>query len=74
VYLHIDVDVTDPGELPGLAFPATGGPSLAAVTAAVRTVVSAGGVAAVGIACTYRAGRGTHRELAGLVAALSGLE
>jgi arginase len=74
VYLHIDVDVTDPGELPGLAFPAPGGPSLAAVTAAVRTVVAAGGVAAVGIACTYRSGSGSHRQLAGLVTALSGLE
>jgi arginase len=74
VYLHVDVDVTDPGELPGLMIPAPGGPSLAAVTAAVRTVVAAGGVAAVGVACTYRPGSGTDRQLTGLVEALSALE
>jgi arginase len=74
VYLHVDVDVTNPGDLPGLMIPAPGGPSLAAVTGAVRTVLAAGGVAAVGIACTYRRGSGTHRQLGGLVEALSGLE
>jgi arginase len=74
VYLHIDVDVTNPDDLPGLMIPAPGGPSLAAVTAAVRTVVAAGGVAAVGFACTYRPGSGTDRQLTGLIEALSGLE
>jgi arginase len=71
VYLHVDVDVTNPEDVPGLMIPAPGGPSLAAVTAAVRTVVAAGGVAAVGIACTYRKGSGAHRQLAGLAAELS---
>lgn len=71
VYLHVDVDVTNPDDLPGLLFPATGGPGLAAVTTAVRTVVAAGGVAAVGIACTYRHGSGAAHRLAGLVAELS---
>src|SRR5918998_1377121 len=51
VYLHVDVDVTNPDDLPGVMFPAAGGPSLAEVTAAVRTVVASGGVAAVGLAC-----------------------
>jgi arginase len=71
VYLHVDVDVANPDELPGLMFPAPGGPSLAAVADAVRTVVAAGGVAAVGIACTYRSSSGAHRLLAGLAADLS---
>ena len=74
VYLHVDVDVTNPDDLPGLLFPAAGGPGLAAVTEAVRAVVAAGGVAAVGLACTYGPGNGSHRRLAGLVEALSGLE
>jgi arginase len=74
VYLHVDVDVTNPDDLPGLLFPAAGGPGLAAVIAAVRAIVAAGGVAAVGLACTYRPGSGTHRQLAGLAEALSGLD
>jgi arginase len=74
VYLHVDVDVTNPDDLPGLLFPAAGGPGLAEVTAAVRAVVAAGGVAAVGLACTYRPGSGTHRQLAGLTEALSSLD
>jgi arginase len=74
VYLHIDVDVVDPDDLPGLLFPAPGGPSLAAVTEAARGIVAAGGVAAAGIACTYRRGSGAERMLAGLVEALSAAE
>jgi arginase len=74
VYLHVDVDVTNPDDLPGLLFPADGGPGLAAVIAAVHAVVAAGGVAAVGLACTYGPGNGTHRQLTGLAGALSGLE
>lgn len=74
VYLHVDVDVTNPDDVPGLMIPAPGGPSLAAVTEAVRAVVAAGGVAAVGIACTYRGGSGAHRRLAGLAAELSAVQ
>src|SRR5205823_2912878 len=44
VVLHVDVDVIDSGELPGLRFPAPGGPSSGAVTAAVRRIVSSGNV------------------------------
>ncbi len=71
VYLHVDVDVANPDDLPGLMIPAPGGPALAAVTDAVRTVVGAGGVAAVGIACTYRTGSGAHRLLSGVAAELA---
>lgn len=52
VYLHIDLDVLDPEEIGGLRFPAPGGPSVGTVIEAVRTVMSTGRVAAVGIACT----------------------
>lgn len=53
VYLHLDLDVLDPDELPGLRFPAPGGPSFGTFAEAVHAVVSTGRVAAVGIACTW---------------------
>lgn len=52
-YLHLDVDVVDPAELPGLMFPVPGGPPLAAVGEAVAQVLATGNVVAIGLACTY---------------------
>jgi arginase len=69
-----DLDPPEAEYLARAAIRATGGPALAAVTAAVRTVVAAGGVAAVGLACTYRPGSGADRQLRGLAEAVSGLE
>jgi arginase len=74
IYLHLDVDVVDPQDLPGLLFPAPDGPRLAAVAAAVRTVMSTGDVAAVGLACTYRPGSGAHRVLGELAGQLSSVQ
>jgi arginase len=74
LYLHIDVDVVDPADLPGLLFPAPDGPGLRAVAAAVQSVVSTGRVAAIGLACTYRPGSGGDRVLAGLAQAVSGVQ
>lgn len=54
LYLHIDVDVCDAGEVPGLLYPAPHGPTTAAVLNAVRQVVATGRVAAVGVAATWR--------------------
>jgi arginase len=51
--LHVDLDVVTPGDLAGLRFPVTGGPSAAAVTAAVRRVLDTGRVAAFDLACTW---------------------
>src|SRR5438874_1738296 len=51
VWLHLDVDVIDPGELPAVAFAAVGGPSMAAVGDLLRQlagVVDLGGVAPCG--------------------------
>lgn len=56
IYLHVDLDVVDPADLPGLRFPAPGGPRLAEVTAALHRVVATGRVAAVGLACTWHPG------------------
>jgi arginase len=58
LYLHLDCDVVTPDDLPGLLFPAAGGPGIGAVGAAVGRVMASGQVAAVGIGCTWHAGHG----------------
>lgn len=57
-YLHVDLDVVNPQDLPGLLFPAPGGPRLTEVTAALHRVLASGQVAALGLACTWRQGMG----------------
>ncbi|GIF76111.1 arginase family protein [Asanoa siamensis] len=51
--LHVDLDVIDAGALPGLRFPAPGGPSAAAVRAAMDEVLRTGRVAAIDLACPW---------------------
>jgi arginase len=51
--VHVDLDVTDPGELPGLLFPASGGPAAAEVVAAVRRILATGRVTVLHIACPW---------------------
>jgi arginase len=51
--LHVDLDVIDAGELPGLRFPAADGPSRAAVVDAVRRVLGTGRVVAVDLVCSW---------------------
>ncbi|WP_141578127.1 arginase family protein [Actinomadura sp. WMMA1423] len=51
--VHIDVDVVDAAELPGLKFPVGGGPSRDAVVGAVRRIMATGRVAALDIACPW---------------------
>jgi arginase len=58
LYLHLDLDVVDPDDVPGLLFPAPGGPSLPAVAEAIGRVVATGRVAAVGVGCTWRPAHG----------------
>lgn len=58
LYVHVDLDVVDPGELPGLRFPASGGPDLAAVFAAVGAAIDTGRVVGLGIACSWHPGHG----------------
>jgi arginase len=58
LYLHVDLDVVNPDDVPGLRFPATGGPGLTAVDEAVARVLATGRVAAVGLGCTWYPGRG----------------
>jgi arginase len=51
--VHADLDVIDPGELPGLRVPAPGGPSAGEVVAALRRLQATGRVVAWDIACTW---------------------
>jgi arginase len=46
VYLHVDIDVLDPVEAPGVNFPAAGGLRVAQLQEAVRKVVATGNIRA----------------------------
>ncbi len=63
LYLHLDADVIDPADLPGLMFPVPGGESVSTVMSALRRVVATGRVAAIGVACTWGAGDETAAEV-----------
>ena len=56
LYVHLDLDVIDPLAVPGLRYPAAGGPGCAEVAAALGMLLATGRVAAVGIACTWHPG------------------
>jgi arginase len=58
LYVHVDLDVVRPADLPGLRFPTPGGPSTAQVADALRLLLGTGRVAAVGIACSWLPGHG----------------
>jgi arginase len=49
IYLHVDVDVLDPVEAPGVNYPADGGLQVAQLQEAVREVVGLGNLAAIGL-------------------------
>ncbi len=73
LYVHLDLDVIDPSEVPGLRYPAPGGPTPGQVSSALRRLLGTGRVAAVGVACTWHPGRGAAAGLAPyLRAALAG--
>jgi arginase len=63
LYLHLDADVLDPGELPGLILPVPGGPGRGQVGRALRMMLGTGRVAAAGIACTWHRGQGAGASL-----------
>ncbi|WP_165367705.1 arginase family protein, partial [Phytoactinopolyspora endophytica] len=56
IFLHLDLDVIDPSDLPDLLFPAPGGPGLDAVFRAVRRIMETGQVVGIGVGCTWRPG------------------
>ena len=56
LYVHLDLDVIDPAQLPGLRFPAPGGPGPAQLAGALNALLGTGRVAAIGVACTWYPG------------------
>ncbi|HSK97190.1 MAG TPA: arginase family protein, partial [Euzebyales bacterium] len=66
LYVHVDVDVVDPADMPGMGFPASGGPSLQAVADALGALADAGHLAAVSFGITFR--RDGHQAADAVVA------
>ena len=67
LYVHLDVDVCAPADLPDLLYPVAGGAPVADVLAAVRGLVATGRVAAIGLAATWHHRTPARPEHAALV-------
>jgi arginase len=63
LYVHLDLDVIDSDQLPGLRFPAPGGPSPAQVAGALDALLGTGRVAAIGVGCTWYPGHSAAAQL-----------
>jgi len=70
LYVHVDVDICDPAELPDLLYPADGGVGVEELLAAVGELVGTGRVAALGLAATWHHRTPAQPEHAALVRAL----
>ena len=57
VYLHLDVDVVDSAQLPGLRFPSGPGPSVTQIEECLAAVCATADVGAACIACAWLPGR-----------------
>jgi arginase len=57
VYLHVDVDIVDSTEVPGLRFPAGPGPALADIEDCLTAVTAAADVVAASLACAWLPGQ-----------------
>ena len=64
LYVHVDLDVIDATRLPGLRYPAPGGPDAGQVADVLGMLLGTGRVAAVGVACTGFPGHGAGRLVA----------
>ncbi|MGN9911385.1 arginase family protein [Phytohabitans sp. LJ34] len=53
VYLHLDIDVVDSAQLPGLRFPSGPGPSLTQIEECLAAACATADVAGAGIACAW---------------------
>ncbi|GAA4937404.1 arginase family protein [Actinoplanes utahensis] len=62
--LHVDLDVIDAGEVPGLRFPVAGGPSAGDVLDACERLLATGRVAAVHVACPWHPAVDEHERQA----------
>jgi arginase len=68
--LHVDVDIIDASELPGLLFPVPAGPSTSAVLDTIRRIIAEGDVIALDIALPWHPSPEHHEIRARLVAEL----
>ncbi len=64
LYVHLDMDVIDAAQLPGLRYPTPAGPDAGQVADALSLLLGTGRVAAVGVACTWFPGQGAARLIA----------
>jgi arginase len=74
IWLHFDVDVIDPAEFPAVAFPAIGGPPMAAVGDVLRQlagVVDLRGISLCGYDARADGERALTRPIVDLVAAMT---
>ena len=67
LYVHVDVDVVTPAELPDLLYPTAGGVAVADLLAALEALTATGRVAAVGLAATWHHRRPARPEHTALV-------
>lgn len=70
IYLHIDLDVIDDTELPGLRYPSPNGPTPPTVRDAALRLLATGRVAALTLACTWHPGTPAARAARAFVAAV----
>ena len=75
VYLHVDVDIVDSAEVPGLRFPAGTGPTLGDVENCLAAISASADVVAACLACAWlpgQVGRPPVREAIGRLAGALG--
>lgn len=72
IFVHLDVDVVTPAEMPALRFPAKGGPSRTQVETALRSLAGTGRVVGACIACTWDPSKPGADEAATATARLAG--
>jgi arginase len=53
VYLHVDVDIVDGAELPGMRFPTGQGPSLSLIQDCMERIIATADVVAACVACSW---------------------
>jgi arginase len=63
LYVHVDMDVVSPADVPGLRFPTPGGPSAVQLADALRELIDTGRVTGVGIACSWYPGHDAAASL-----------
>lgn len=77
ILLHVDVDVVDAGEIAGLRFPVSNGPSAAQLVSSMESLLASGRVVALNLACPWfdpagDAESARRTELVGTLLSLAG--